>query len=96
MLRRFIEGRPSSGGKQIPPHAARAHQHVDAPRHDVDLVVPRLEHHDHAHLTPLPTPSLSSMSDSFLKSKFDMGDRLARSSRPLELPTVCRSSSEAA
>ena len=30
-----------------------------------------------AHSTPLPTPSLSSMSDSFLKSKFDMGDRLA-------------------
>ena len=28
-----------------------------------------------APFTPLPTPSLSSMSDSFLKSKFDMGDR---------------------
>ena len=48
-----------------------------------------------AHSTPLPTPSLSSMSDSFLKSKFDMGDRLALPCLPWSSRTVGRSSSKA-
>ena len=60
------------GGKSVPPRS---------PHRDPTKSLPQsMKTEDGlggepAHSTPLPTPSLSSMSDSFLKSKFDMGDR---------------------